>query len=316
MFSEALTIDFFNGNQPLQRGRKGPDIASSEMDLLSGCSKCGDQLYNGWGYTPLDSHRQPQRQTSTESNNTNLCKSVSSSSTSGAADLDLSTSTLKSSDGRSRRKEFQSIRWESDDIVYQSSSSSFDNQPSHSDVERTVDHNDNTTCDLLVPANGLRRLSFNAAIANQNYASDDMVHYPRCRSQSFQAAIESGQRTPGDHKDPLADFSKLSGNKNSMHSTCLCGDNFGSCAKCNTRNKQSGLHEVKKHNDFHDMSKHNGLTDKGQQNVMSCEEEEDRPPTGSVDCWNDNLDQNCHSSHSFSHISYPTECRDTAKDCR
>ncbi|XP_021364654.1 lymphoid-restricted membrane protein-like isoform X2 [Mizuhopecten yessoensis] len=336
---EALTIDFFNGNQPLHRGRKGPCIASSEMDLSSGCSKCQDHMYNGWGYssTPLGNRCPPQRQTSTESNNnnsqTNLCKSVSSSSTSGAADLDLSTSTFKSCDGKTRRKEFQTIRWESDDIVYQSSSSSFDKEHGHTeghlDGNRTVDHNDNTTCEMLTPAaNGLRRWSFNAAIANQNYASDDMVHYPRCRSQSFQAAIESGQQTPYDYKDNVGDSfrSPCYGNKYTKRNICICGDNTGSCAKCNARKglpasdtlKQGGVQDASKHNGVFNLSKPGVLGSKHGIQTQSSEESEDSIHTGPIDdyCWNDNLDQNSHSSYSFSHLSYPTEYREPVNDSR
>ncbi|XP_069102190.1 uncharacterized protein [Argopecten irradians] len=310
---EALDIDVFNGNQPLHRVRKRP---YSEMDL-SGYSKCEDNMCNSWGYNgTVWNSSLPPRQTSTESSNnnnsqTNLCKSMSSSSTSGAADLDLSMSTLKSSSGRTRRKEYQSIRWESDDIVYQSSSSSFDRD--NGQVEgclegsRTVDHNDNNTFDMLAPVTSeLRRLSFNAAIASQNYASDDMVHYPRRRSQSFQAAIESGQLTPSDNKD--TDTCRFPGSKVTRPSVCSCGDNTGICAKCNTRKgvpvqdklKQSGKKSVL------------GEKDSGQ----TLDESVDGSHTVDNYCWNDNMGPNSYSSHSFSHIYYPPEGREPVNDTR
>ncbi|XP_064612001.1 uncharacterized protein LOC135475948 isoform X2 [Liolophura sinensis] len=202
---DALTIEFFDGHQLSRRNsRKSHTFATVEEALygqgnLSAPSRSRDLAIS----CPSLSSQNELVTSSTQteevrvSSHTNLNTS-NSSSTSGVLDLDVSSGSLRSLDGRIRRKNFlRSLqRFDSESQTSQSLESNTDTDisiprqrsPSFLAAIESGKSDPKPSSEL-----GLKRTnSFTTAI--ENHANGPI--FPRSRSSSFQAAIESGQRTP------------------------------------------------------------------------------------------------------------------------
>ncbi|KAJ8315703.1 hypothetical protein KUTeg_007853 [Tegillarca granosa] len=325
---EALTIDFFNGNQPVCKSKKISCVTDSEGNFVAqNCiHRCSCHGCRNWATSsnPVLNNNYKNSHFLVDSVQEGINKSTSSS-TSGVLDLDLSSCSLRSSDLKIDLKDLSiGDRTGQEGDIADTGGTDIDSlHCSHLGGGDVLDNLESCISD-----NYLRRWSFRAAIANQNGVTGNYALFPRCRSLSFLTAIESGQKTPSDNTSlkvvesmSTDDTSPDSPSDNPSAEIDMTENKVNSdrlpdrCSSANVPLAQKG-HFL----DSSDIKVKTGqdpsINEMDYQCHVNSSEDASACHSHSNDkgyCWNDNLCyydndgvESMYSSYSFSHLTYPS----------